>query len=149
MVLLCLKEQLALFIKLKRDISPIFPDIRLAGEMFQKIQESHFLRGLAAIDGGGGSAGAFSHGPGYYDLPWIKPFVRIARVIPIPSEVRPQEVIHALHRAGDAIRHGGIVCVFAGGQITRTGELNKFQRRVERIMKNVDSPVVPVALGGV
>jgi hypothetical protein len=39
MVLLCLKEQLALFIKLKRDISPIFPDIRLAGEMFQKNQE--------------------------------------------------------------------------------------------------------------
>jgi hypothetical protein len=36
MVLLCLKEQLALFIKLKQDISPIFPDIRLAGEMFQK-----------------------------------------------------------------------------------------------------------------
>jgi hypothetical protein len=36
MVLLCLKEQLTLFIKLKQDISPIFPDIRLAGEMFQK-----------------------------------------------------------------------------------------------------------------
>ena len=27
-------------------------------------QQSHFLRGLAAIDGGGGSVGAFSHGPG-------------------------------------------------------------------------------------
>jgi len=39
MVLLCLKKQLALSIKLKRDISPIFPDIRLAGEMFQKTQE--------------------------------------------------------------------------------------------------------------
>lgn len=58
-------------------------------------------------------------------------------------------MIHALHRAGDAIRNGGIVCVFAAGQITRTGELNKFQRGFERIMKNVDSPVVPVALGGV
>ena len=58
-------------------------------------------------------------------------------------------MIHALHRAGDAIRNGGIVCVFAGGQITRTGELNKFQRGFERIMKNVDSPVVPVAPGGV
>jgi acyl-[acyl-carrier-protein]-phospholipid O-acyltransferase/long-chain-fatty-acid--[acyl-carrier-protein] ligase len=58
-------------------------------------------------------------------------------------------VIHALHRAGDAIRNGGIVGVFAAGQITRTGELNKFQRGFERIMKNVDSPVVPMALGGV
>jgi hypothetical protein len=37
--LLCLKEQLAWFIKLKRDISPIFSDIRLAGEMFQKPRE--------------------------------------------------------------------------------------------------------------
>jgi hypothetical protein len=40
MVLLCLKKQLALSIKLKRDISPIFPDIRLAGEMFQKTREA-------------------------------------------------------------------------------------------------------------
>jgi len=32
-------EQLALFIKLKRNISPIFPDIRLAGEIFQKTRE--------------------------------------------------------------------------------------------------------------
>ena len=91
----------------------------------------------------------FLMGREYYDSPWIKPFVRIARVIPIPSEVRPREMIHALHRAGDAIRNGEIVCVFAGGKITRTGELNKFQRGFERIMKNVDSPVVPVALGGV
>ena len=52
-------------------------------------------------------------------------------------------MIHALPRAGDAIRNREIVCVFAGGQITRTGELNKFQRGFERIMKNVDSPVVP------
>jgi acyl-[acyl-carrier-protein]-phospholipid O-acyltransferase/long-chain-fatty-acid--[acyl-carrier-protein] ligase len=58
-------------------------------------------------------------------------------------------VIHALPRAGEAIRNGGIVCVFAGGQITRTGELNEFQRDFERIMKNVDPPVVPMALGGV
>jgi hypothetical protein len=28
-----------LFIKLKRDISPIFPDIRLAGEIFQETPE--------------------------------------------------------------------------------------------------------------
>jgi hypothetical protein len=28
-----------LFIKLKRDISPIFPDIRLAGEIFQNPRE--------------------------------------------------------------------------------------------------------------
>ncbi|MGA2179505.1 MAG: MFS transporter [Verrucomicrobiota bacterium] len=91
----------------------------------------------------------FLMGREYYDLPWIKPFGRIARVIPIPSEIRPREVIRALHRAGDAIRNGEIVCVFAEGQITRTGELNKFQRGFERIMKNVDSPVVPVALGGV
>ena len=85
----------------------------------------------------------------FYDSPWVGPFVRVARVIPIPPGVRPREVIQALHRAGDAIRRGEVVGVFAEGGITRTGELMPFQRGFERIMKNVDAPIVPVALTGV
>jgi acyl-[acyl-carrier-protein]-phospholipid O-acyltransferase/long-chain-fatty-acid--[acyl-carrier-protein] ligase len=85
----------------------------------------------------------------FYEPPWFKPFVCVARVIPIPSGLRPHEVIQAMQRCGDAIRNGDVVCVFAEGGITRTGTLQPFQRGFERIMQNVDAPIVPVALDGV
>ena len=85
----------------------------------------------------------------FYESPWLKPFVRVARVIPIPPGIRPHEVALALRRCGDAIRDGEVVCVFAEGGITRTGALQLFQRGFENIMRGVDAPVVPVALTGV
>jgi len=85
----------------------------------------------------------------FYDSPWLNPFVRVARVIPIPPGLRPHEIAAALRNCGDAIRHGDVVCVFAEGGITRTGALQPFQRGFEKIMRGVDAPIVPVALGGV
>jgi acyl-[acyl-carrier-protein]-phospholipid O-acyltransferase/long-chain-fatty-acid--[acyl-carrier-protein] ligase len=41
------------------------------------------------------------------------------------------------------------VCIFAEGQITRTGQLLPFRRGLERIMKGVDVPIIPVNLDGV
>jgi len=85
----------------------------------------------------------------FYESPWLGPLVRVARVIPIPSGVRPREVLQALRRCGDTIRAGDVVCVFAEGGITRTGELRPFQRGFEKIMREVEAPIVPVALAGV
>jgi acyl-[acyl-carrier-protein]-phospholipid O-acyltransferase/long-chain-fatty-acid--[acyl-carrier-protein] ligase len=84
-----------------------------------------------------------------YESHWIKPFAKILGVIPISSGQRPRELIHSLQAAADAIRAGEVVCIFAEGQITRIGQLLPFQRGFERIMKNVDAPIIPVALDGV
>ncbi len=85
----------------------------------------------------------------YYELWWIKPFGGILGLIPIASNLGPRELIQSLHTASDTIRAGEVVCIFAEGQITRTGELNEFHRGSERIMKNVAAPIVPIALVGV
>jgi acyl-[acyl-carrier-protein]-phospholipid O-acyltransferase / long-chain-fatty-acid--[acyl-carrier-protein] ligase len=91
----------------------------------------------------------FLIGKEFYESPWLGPLVRVARVIPIPSGLHPHEVIQALRRCGDAIRNGDVVCVFAEGGITRTGRLMPFQRGLEKIMRGVDAPIVPVAVVGV
>jgi acyl-[acyl-carrier-protein]-phospholipid O-acyltransferase/long-chain-fatty-acid--[acyl-carrier-protein] ligase len=85
----------------------------------------------------------------YYERAWIKPFRKILGIIPIASDFGPRELIKSLQTAGDAVRSGDVVCIFAEGKITRTGELDEFQRGSERIMKNVAAPIVPVALVGV
>ncbi|HEV3038217.1 MAG TPA: acyl-[ACP]--phospholipid O-acyltransferase [Candidatus Angelobacter sp.] len=84
-----------------------------------------------------------------YDRSFIKPFARIMGAIPVSSELRPRDMIVSLRTASDAIRNGEIVCIFAEGQITRTGQMLPFRRGLERIMKGVDAPIVPVNLHGV
>ena len=86
---------------------------------------------------------------GIYDNPIVKPFARMMKAIPISDEQRPREMIRSLHTASEALRQGDIVCIFAEGQITRTGQMLPFRRGLERIMKDVDVPIIPVNLDGV
>jgi acyl-[acyl-carrier-protein]-phospholipid O-acyltransferase/long-chain-fatty-acid--[acyl-carrier-protein] ligase len=86
---------------------------------------------------------------GIYDLWFVKPFARIVRAIPISSEQHPRDLIHSLHTASEALRQDEIVCIFAEGQITHTGQLLPFRRGLERIVKGLDVPIIPVNLDGV
>ena len=84
-----------------------------------------------------------------YEHPLIKPFARILRVIPISSQQRPRELIQSLREATKSIREGELVCIFPEGQMTRIGQMLPFRRGMERIMKDVDAPIIPVNLDGV
>ncbi len=84
-----------------------------------------------------------------YDLPFIKPFARIMQAIPISSKLRPRDMIRSLREAGDAIRGGRVVGIFAEGEISRIGQMLPFRRGLERIMKGVEAPIIPVHLDGV
>jgi acyl-[acyl-carrier-protein]-phospholipid O-acyltransferase/long-chain-fatty-acid--[acyl-carrier-protein] ligase len=86
---------------------------------------------------------------GIYDHPMVKPLAKIVKAIPISSEQHPREMLHSLKTASDALRDGEVVCIFAEGQITRTGQLLPFRHGLERIMKGVDVPIIPVNLDGV
>ena len=84
-----------------------------------------------------------------YERPFIKPLAKVIQAIPISSKQRPREMIWALREASETIKAGGVVCIFAEGQITRIGHLLPFRRGFERIMKGVDAPIIPVNLDGV
>jgi acyl-[acyl-carrier-protein]-phospholipid O-acyltransferase/long-chain-fatty-acid--[acyl-carrier-protein] ligase len=84
-----------------------------------------------------------------YDRPHFKWGAKLLGVIPVSSEQRPREMLKSLQIASEAIQNGEVVCIFAEGQITRIGHLLPFRRGFERIMKNVDAPIIPVALDGV
>ncbi len=86
---------------------------------------------------------------GIYDHPMVKPLAKIVKAIPISSEQHPREMLHSLKVASDALRNDEIVCIFAEGQITRTGQLLPFRHGLERIMKGVEVPIIPVNLDGV
>ncbi len=83
-----------------------------------------------------------------YEHPLIKPFVKILHVIPISSQQGPREMIHSLREASASIERGELVCIFPEGEMTRIGRMLPFRRGMERIMKNVDAPIVPVNLDG-
>ncbi|MGA2605216.1 MAG: acyl-[ACP]--phospholipid O-acyltransferase [Verrucomicrobiia bacterium] len=83
---------------------------------------------------------------GIYDRLFVKPFAKAMKAIPISSQLRPREMIKSLRTASEAIQSGDVVCIFAEGQITRIGQLLPFRRGFERVMKDVDAPIVPVCL---
>ncbi len=86
---------------------------------------------------------------GSYEHPLVKPFAKIMGVIPIASDQGPREMIHSLRMATDALRAGEVVCIFPEGQMTRIGQMLPFRRGMERIIKGVDVPIIPVNLDGV
>jgi len=86
---------------------------------------------------------------GSYEHPLVKPFAKILGVIPIASDQGPREMIHSLRQATEALKNGEVVCIFPEGQMTRIGQMMPFRRGMERIIKGVDVPIIPVNLDGV
>jgi acyl-[acyl-carrier-protein]-phospholipid O-acyltransferase/long-chain-fatty-acid--[acyl-carrier-protein] ligase len=64
----------------------------------------------------------------------------------IPLSHRPKEIAAALQTAREALNNGELVCVFAEGGISRTGQVQSFRPGIMKILKGTDVPVVPVYL---
>jgi len=72
-------------------------------------------------------------------------FMRLMKAIPIAGGNR-KEVLESLERAREELRQGHVVCIFAEGAISRTGNLLPFKRGFERIINGLDVPIIPLHL---
>jgi len=86
------------------------------------------------------------YGP-YFRKPGVSRVLGAMHVIPV-CEADGRGILRSLDRARQALRAGHVVCIFAEGSITRTGNLLPFKRGLERILEGVDAPVIPVHLDG-
>jgi acyl-[acyl-carrier-protein]-phospholipid O-acyltransferase/long-chain-fatty-acid--[acyl-carrier-protein] ligase len=77
---------------------------------------------------------------------WINWLSTMWGVIPIRGTDGPKALLRSLKSAKEALLEGDLVCIFAEGGITRTGQLQPFQRGLLRIVEGTDCPVIPVYL---
>jgi acyl-[acyl-carrier-protein]-phospholipid O-acyltransferase / long-chain-fatty-acid--[acyl-carrier-protein] ligase len=85
----------------------------------------------------------------YYEWKGLNWFFRMMHAIPVAMNDRPAKIQESLVIARREIQNGHSVCIFAEGAISRTGNLLRFRRGLERIATGVGCPIVPVYLDGV
>jgi len=79
----------------------------------------------------------------YYEHWAVNPLLRMLRAIPVGGG---REAVAAIEAARRELQNGHVVCIFAEGAISRTGNLLPFKRGLERIVDGLDVPIVPVYL---
>ena len=82
----------------------------------------------------------------YYEMKSLNWFLRLARAIPVGT-TGPRDVVASIRSARQELQNGHVVCIFAEGAISRTGNLLPFKRGLEKITEDLDVPVIPVHLG--
>jgi 1-acyl-sn-glycerol-3-phosphate acyltransferase len=82
-------------------------------------------------------------------LPGVSLLLRGGKVIPIAPEHEDKELMErAFVRIAEELKNGEVVCIYPEGKITRTGQLNSFKAGVERIVRETNVRVVPMAVHG-
>ena len=81
----------------------------------------------------------------HYEIRSINWLLRLMKAIPVSARSR-REIVQSLARARAELAEGHVVCIFAEGGISRTGNLLPFKRGFEKIVEGMDVPVIPVHL---
>ncbi|HEY1374347.1 MAG TPA: acyl-[ACP]--phospholipid O-acyltransferase [Candidatus Binatia bacterium] len=81
----------------------------------------------------------------YYEMRSVNWLFRLMKAIPVSARNR-REIVESLRRARGELAEGHVVCIFAEGGISRTGNLLPFKRGFEKIVEGMNVPVIPVHL---
>ena len=85
----------------------------------------------------------------FMNIPVIKYFFKIAKVIPIAGFTENRKILdRSFEIISEELKEGEIVCIFPEGEITRDGNLVKFKKGIEKIISNDPVPVIPMTLQG-
>jgi acyl-[acyl-carrier-protein]-phospholipid O-acyltransferase/long-chain-fatty-acid--[acyl-carrier-protein] ligase len=68
--------------------------------------------------------------------------------LPVDPKGSPKQLAQALKAARAALDDGYMVCVFAEGTLTRTGNLREFRRGFAYLVRETNYPIIPVYIGG-
>ena len=82
---------------------------------------------------------------GNFQIGWLNRMARRWGVIFLDPR-RPKQLVLALQEARRSMEAGSLVCIFAEGEITRTGQLMGFKRGISWLLKGISVPVIPVYL---
>ncbi len=82
----------------------------------------------------------------FYETRGIHWLAKLMGAIPIAEGDKPRELVESLRGAQARLQEGDLVCIFAEGAITRTGNLLRFRRGFERITRGLPVPIIPVHL---
>jgi acyl-[acyl-carrier-protein]-phospholipid O-acyltransferase/long-chain-fatty-acid--[acyl-carrier-protein] ligase len=82
-----------------------------------------------------------------YEKRALKWMLRRLHMIPINARGGENDLRDFNEACRNHINNGHIVCIFAEGTVTRTGQILEFKKGIEHIMEGMEEPVIPVYLG--
>ncbi|MFQ5543656.1 MAG: acyl-[ACP]--phospholipid O-acyltransferase [Nitrospiria bacterium] len=84
---------------------------------------------------------------GFFQMKGIGWFLKKMNAIPIAAGNR-RAIIESIGQAHESLAQGHVVCIFAEGAISRTGNMLPFKKGFEHMVKGLDVPIIPVHLDG-
>ena len=84
----------------------------------------------------------------YAEKPLLRWLADIFGVIPIKANGGGRALVQSLRDAREAIEAGEVVCIFPEGSISRTGQMQGFNRGMLKIIEGTDAPIIPAHLHG-
>jgi len=100
---------------------------------------------MAAVSWSIGSQAFFLGASEYFAGPITSRIAKLIQVIPVDMDTR---LYNALQLSAYVLRQGKILCVFPEGTRARDGKLHEFKKGVGIIAKELNVPIVPVAIRG-
>ncbi len=80
----------------------------------------------------------------YYDHWAFHPLLKLMKAIPVAAGRRG--LVASIEQARRELQNNHVVCIFAEGSISRTGNMLPLKRGFERIVDGLDVPIIPVYL---
>ena len=81
----------------------------------------------------------------FFEMKAFHWFLRLSNAIPVGTS-GGRDAVESIRAARREIAAGHIVCIFAEGAISRTGNMRPFKRGMEKIVDGTDVPIIPVHL---